>query len=127
MCISVYLSMLIVIFSCWCSFFFFFKQKTAYEVRISDWSSDVCSSDLVRSLRLIDQSKVEKILHIVDEDAELVRSDGAQAWRTIAWDVVPRLTGAQLIRSDSISPIVHSDAGIQIGRASFRERVCKYV
>src|SRR3546814_7381528 len=35
-------------------FFFFFKQKTAYEMRISDWSSDVCSSDLqtsnVRSL-----------------------------------------------------------------------------
>src|SRR3546814_6034372 len=29
--------------------FFFFKQKTAYEMRISDWSSDVCSSDLVRS------------------------------------------------------------------------------
>src|SRR3546814_1099542 len=29
--------------------FFFFKQKTAYEVRISDWSSDVCSSDLVTS------------------------------------------------------------------------------
>src|SRR3546814_8690731 len=28
------------------SVFFFFKQKTAYEVRISDWSSDVCSSDL---------------------------------------------------------------------------------
>src|SRR3546814_9460270 len=30
-------------------FFFFFKQKTAYEVRISDWSSDVCSSDLLVS------------------------------------------------------------------------------
>src|SRR3546814_14757655 len=30
---------------CFC--FFFFKQKTAYEMRISDWSSDVCSSDLV--------------------------------------------------------------------------------
>src|SRR3546814_3304699 len=30
-----------------CVFFFFFKQKTAYEMRISDWSSDVCSSDLV--------------------------------------------------------------------------------
>src|SRR3546814_4834861 len=29
-------------------FFFFFKQKTAYEMRISDWSSDVCSSDLSR-------------------------------------------------------------------------------
>src|SRR3546814_4739890 len=34
---------------CMCTnyfFFFFFKQKTAYEMRISDWSSDVCSSDL---------------------------------------------------------------------------------
>src|SRR3546814_6928672 len=30
-------------------FFFFFKQKTAYEMRISDWSSDVCSSDLTTS------------------------------------------------------------------------------
>src|SRR3546814_4427518 len=29
-----------------CGVFFFFKQKTAYEMRISDWSSDVCSSDL---------------------------------------------------------------------------------
>src|SRR3546814_2986062 len=32
---------------CFLCFFFFFKQKTAYEMRISDWSSDVCSSDLV--------------------------------------------------------------------------------
>src|SRR3546814_6557808 len=36
-------------------FVFFFKQKTAYEMRISDWSSDVCSSDL--SLRDWDQYK----------------------------------------------------------------------
>src|SRR3546814_2304562 len=35
--------MLVCLFFC---FFFFFKQKTAYEMRISDWSSDVCSSDL---------------------------------------------------------------------------------
>src|SRR3546814_2243822 len=36
-------------------FFFFFKQKTAYEMRISDWSSDVCSSDLIaeRSQKLV--------------------------------------------------------------------------
>src|SRR3546814_1617359 len=34
---------------CFC-FFFFFKQKTAYEMRISDWSSDVCSSDLCVAL-----------------------------------------------------------------------------
>src|SRR3546814_11057375 len=35
---------------CWFYYclFFFFKQKTAYEMRISDWSSDVCSSDLSR-------------------------------------------------------------------------------
>src|SRR3546814_1732569 len=33
-----------------CIFFFFFKQKTAYEMRISDWSSDVCSSDLMAGM-----------------------------------------------------------------------------
>src|SRR3546814_6410852 len=32
---------------------FFFKQKTAYEMRISDWISDVCSSDLVKFFRLL--------------------------------------------------------------------------
>src|SRR3546814_3995931 len=32
--------------SCYFLLFFFFRQKTAYEMRISDWSSDVCSSDL---------------------------------------------------------------------------------
>src|SRR3546814_6347097 len=32
---------------CFCLCVFFFKQKTAYEMRISDWSSDVCSSDLL--------------------------------------------------------------------------------
>src|SRR3546814_980455 len=37
-------------------FFFFFKQKTAYEMRISDWSSDVCSSDLTDSLALPDDT-----------------------------------------------------------------------
>src|SRR3546814_8499115 len=37
--------------------FFFFKQKTAYEMRISDWSSDVCSSDLPVHASEADQSK----------------------------------------------------------------------
>src|SRR3546814_5980890 len=37
--------------------FFFFKQKTAYEMRISDWSSDVCSSDLVPVSRRREASK----------------------------------------------------------------------
>src|SRR3546814_15700428 len=35
--------------------FFFFKQKTAYEMRISDWSSDVCSSDLADQRRALDR------------------------------------------------------------------------
>src|SRR3546814_8478256 len=39
---------MLVVFVFWCvvCLFFVFKQKTAYEMRISDWSSDVCSSDL---------------------------------------------------------------------------------
>src|SRR3546814_3358164 len=40
-------SSLFYLFFLFC-FVFFFKQKTAYEMRISDWSSDVCSSDLLR-------------------------------------------------------------------------------
>src|SRR3546814_11397733 len=39
--------------------FFFFKQKTAYEMRISDWSSDVCSSDLLGHERLAGEGGVE--------------------------------------------------------------------
>src|SRR3546814_3326472 len=38
-----------------CIFVFFFKQKTAYEMRISDWSSDVCSSDLADLVRAVVQ------------------------------------------------------------------------
>src|SRR3546814_2500880 len=41
----------VVTYVCDCVVFFFFKQKTAYEMRISDWSSDVCSSDLHALLR----------------------------------------------------------------------------
>src|SRR3546814_2644924 len=38
--------------ACFIFIFFFFKQKTAYEMRISDWSSDVCSSDLIKECHL---------------------------------------------------------------------------
>src|SRR3546814_3018189 len=55
-------------------FFFFFKQKTAYEMRISDWSSDVCSSDLVGQIAKIKGCRVvgiaggaEKCAYLVDE------------------------------------------------------------
>src|SRR3546814_2603442 len=37
-------------FACTVCCFFFFKQKTAFEMRIGDWSSDVCSSDLAQTL-----------------------------------------------------------------------------
>src|SRR3546814_9673149 len=45
--------------------FFFFKQKTAYEMRISDWSSDVCSSDLLARGGAIEQPGFE---HAVSDD-----------------------------------------------------------
>src|SRR3546814_1442965 len=45
-CINYQLSHRYRVCSVYCYVFFFFKQKTAYEMRISDWSSDVCSSDL---------------------------------------------------------------------------------
>src|SRR3546814_19325503 len=38
--------------------FFFFKQKTAYDMRISDWSSDVCSSDLLTARKLGENRRV---------------------------------------------------------------------
>src|SRR3546814_13045730 len=44
--------------------FFFFKQKTAYEMRISDWSSDVCSSDL-----LVARDVAEVVIEIAAERA----------------------------------------------------------
>src|SRR3546814_2700805 len=46
-----YIIMRVILFFGSC--FFFFKQKTAYEMRISDWSSDVCSSDLMAFAELI--------------------------------------------------------------------------
>src|SRR3546814_1648054 len=45
--------------------FFFFKQKTAYEMRISDWSSDVCSSDLWRD-NLMSWEGLEEVVAIAD-------------------------------------------------------------
>src|SRR3546814_8437112 len=45
-------------------FFFFFKQKTAYEMRISDWSSDVCSSDLPLRLAVLRRSCRSRRYHL---------------------------------------------------------------
>src|SRR3546814_5089015 len=61
-------------------FFFFFKQKTAYEMRISDWSSDVCSSDLIddehrdEALRILFEKGIAALLarDQADLDAAIV-------------------------------------------------------
>src|SRR3546814_12448454 len=53
--------------------FFFFKQKTAYEMRISDWSSDVCSSDLHREA--------------VDESAEKQERHQDQQQQHMLWQI----------------------------------------
>src|SRR3546814_8520758 len=54
-------------------FFFFFKQKTAYEMRISDWSSDVCSSDLITQWRQQFRGDAR-----VKKDTEITEADIAQ-------------------------------------------------
>src|SRR3546814_6776507 len=80
--------------------FFFFKQKTAYEMRISDWSSDVCSSDLDWARRhhlpaLAGDARAE-IAVIVDADADRRAQAGAQFSAPTASSLDEALTGAQL-------------------------------
>src|SRR3546814_4133299 len=53
--------------------FFFFKQKTAYELRISDWSSDVCSSDLHAQFRSVSDAEKEAINDDVVFEIELIK------------------------------------------------------
>src|SRR3546814_6649371 len=97
--------------------FFFFKQKTAYEMRISDWSSDVCSSDL--SQALAEHPAVALgVLSGVDAvaDPRLLRlTQDRRACRTCALVVCV--------------DVAHLDEEPvdEIGRASCRERVCQYV
>src|SRR3546814_9913811 len=88
---------LILYFVC----FFFFKQKTAYEMRISDWSSDVCSSDLVGALIQLD-----------------AQSSLGEACSSKAKPPTP-------CRSIASSDSFWRER--KIGRASCRERVCQYV
>src|SRR3546814_10887557 len=66
--------------------FFFFKQKTAYEMRISDWSSDVCSSDLLGSgyvnpATLIAARLIDRSGHALDRSLFVHRLNVALALR----------------------------------------------
>src|SRR3546814_10721196 len=97
--------------------FFFFKQKTAYEMRISDWSSDVCSSDL------------EQELHIAR--AHLFSVYPVNRSRT-ALDAPDDLDLVELVehrRRLALAVVQHQGhvGDVEIGRASCRERVCQYV
>src|SRR3546814_8154271 len=96
--------------------FFFFKQKTAYEMRISDWSSDVCSSDLeVRDVATARPGR------------EGLQRDAAQRWRSDPGRLpdAPVRRAVEGVRRDGRGRVVRAD--VQIGRASCRERVCQYV
>src|SRR3546814_10218164 len=98
--------------------FFFFKQKTAYEMRISDWSSDVCSSDL--QVNIYDQEHFMQILHI---DSSI--SGDNSATRALSAAIV-----AELVAANPGASVAHRDLAaepLEIGRASCRERVCQYV
>src|SRR3546814_6263358 len=82
--------------------FFFFKQKTAYEMRISDWSSDVCSSDL---------------LPFTTTRPPLLC--------TGFWDTSICFMG--VCKMACWKPAIYAWRRREIGRASCRERVCQYV
>src|SRR3546814_6262697 len=63
----------------WLFGFFFFKQKTAYEMRISDWSSDVCSSDLIAVVSTDDGAVLAIGQRLVTRDGAMRRWDGFAA------------------------------------------------
>src|SRR3546814_4337389 len=95
-------------------FVFFFKQKTAYEMRISDWSSDVCSSDLGGMIcPRVPEAQI--VPHAILGSYPALSIEGS--------DSSPMVT--------TVAPTMPVDAAssmpTKIGRASCRERVCQYV
>src|SRR3546814_4936342 len=67
-------------------YFFFFKQKTAYEMRISDWSSDVCSSDLLAKMKTYAKVTKQTLTNIAEECELTVQSiEGHEKLRK-AWE-----------------------------------------
>src|SRR3546814_1574735 len=100
-------------------FFVFFKQKTAYEMRISDWSSDVCSSDLVAAVLALAANAGHDFLI----GQELARAAGKHHLRCVLLACeIDELAG-----DVAAARLARGDGQRQIGRASCRERVCQYV
>src|SRR3546814_14648248 len=102
-------------------FFFFFKQKTAYEMRISDWSSDVCSSDLGGAALAREAGGLAKGLP--PRFNRLREQPLHETAQTKEGAVFLEAFAAALL--DKIGRILWLDT--KIGRASCRERVCQYV
>src|SRR3546814_1183665 len=96
-------------------FFFFFKQKTAYELRISDWSSDVCSSDLAQ--RPGELRQAEALARPRRPALQQVLLAGARLRLHLGFVALPVDRDARR----------HRPALLELGRASCRERVCRYV
>src|SRR3546814_3792098 len=99
--------------------FLFFKQKTAYEMRISDWSSDVCSSDLASNAR-----SGANVLTLKSPPTEkgILFARHAMAVFAAKGNMHEAAQIAKTHYGDE-SPVTKA----QIGRASCRERVCQYV
>src|SRR3546814_5277428 len=105
-------------------FFFFFKQKTAYEMRISDWSSDVCSSDL--------QGRAVGVGGVGRGEDERRRRGGRILITHEGAQPVDRRGRAELRGAEMLDEVAAAHAACllharEIGRASCRERVCQYV
>src|SRR3546814_8567710 len=107
--------------------FFFFKQKTAYEMRISDWSSDVCSSDLLKPWQydvLVTENMFGDILS--DLIAAMVGGMGMAPSGDIG-DHYGLFQPAHGSAPDIAGKGIANPTAMKIGRASCRERVCQYV
>src|SRR3546814_1936564 len=108
-----------------CSMFLFFKQKTAYERRISDWSSDVCSSDLPNQYRVDRDFVFLMASYDIDPGAATPKIAEMTDFNMWTWNsrVFPGIDSLPVRQGDR----VRIRMGNQIGRASCRERVCQYV
>src|SRR3546814_2942268 len=104
--------------------FFFFKQKTAYEMRISDWSSDVCSSDLAGAAAGMGRAERRPAAGGHPALLGLRRALAAPAHRPVPARRLGPPAGQPGVPAD-LRPAVRT--GDEIGRASCRERVCQYV
>src|SRR3546814_4489536 len=100
---------------------FFFKQKTAYEMRISDWSSDVCSSDLTQARGV---EAYESIRVRDGSDLDHRRSRNHPYPREPQQCCAPAPTSRTTDTTGSHLPHVGRIYLYEIGRASCRERVC---